>query len=54
MAEFFAMGGYASYVWSAVGISALVIALNIWAAHRGHRQMLITLRRRAQVERDRG
>ncbi|MEM9384650.1 MAG: heme exporter protein CcmD [Pseudomonadota bacterium] len=54
MNEFLAMGGYASYVWSAVSVSAVVIALNVWAAHRGHRQMLISLRRRAQLERDRG
>ncbi len=51
MMEFFAMGGYAGYVWSAVGISAIVMALNVWAARRSHRQMLVTLRRRAQVER---
>ncbi len=26
MAEFFAMGGYAAFVWSAYGVTALVLA----------------------------
>jgi heme exporter protein D len=34
MTEFFAMGGYAPYVWSAYGITLLVILLNIWSARR--------------------
>ena len=29
MSEFLNMGGYAIYVWSAYGITALVLALNI-------------------------
>jgi len=27
---FFAMGGYGQYVWSAYGLAALVIALNLY------------------------
>ena len=38
MAEFFAMGGYGGYVWSAFGFAALVLlgllAQSWWAAHR--------------------
>ena len=35
MKEFLAMGGYAAYVWTAYGMTAVVIALNVWAAqHR--------------------
>ena len=36
MSEFLAMGGYASYVWSAWGITLLVLVLNAWSARRRH------------------
>jgi heme exporter protein D len=29
MSDFFAMGGYAFFVWSAYGLSAVVLALNV-------------------------
>jgi heme exporter protein D len=32
--EFFAMGGYAAYVWSAYGITLLVLVVSAWAARR--------------------
>ena len=34
MTEFLQMGGYAPYVWSAYGITLLVLLLNIWSARR--------------------
>lgn len=37
MSEFLNMGGYAAYVWSSMGIGAMVLILNIvlpMAAHR--------------------
>jgi heme exporter protein D len=34
MAEFLAMGGYAQFVWSAFGITAVVIVFNIVSARR--------------------
>lgn len=34
MTEFLAMGGHGPYVWSAYGITLLVVLLNIWAARR--------------------
>jgi heme exporter protein D len=37
MADFFAMGGYAWYVWMAYGVTALAIAIEI-AAVRGRRK----------------
>ena len=40
MSEFLAMGGYGSYVWSAWGITLLVIVLNGWLARRRHMQSL--------------
>ena len=34
MIDFFAMGGYAAYVWSAYGITLLVLAVSAWTARR--------------------
>jgi heme exporter protein CcmD len=31
MSSFFAMNGYGFYVWSAYGITALAIAVELWA-----------------------
>lgn len=30
MNNFFAMGGYADYVWSAYGLTMLVLVMNAW------------------------
>jgi heme exporter protein D len=42
MKEFFAMGGYAFYVWGSYGITALVLAAEVVA--------VIVRRRRARAE----
>lgn len=34
MIDFFGMGGYAAYVWSAYGITLAVLLANVWAAKR--------------------
>ena len=34
MNEFFAMGGYANFVWPAYGITALVLVANFWWVRR--------------------
>ncbi len=34
MTEFFAMGGYAPYVWSCFGLTVVVLFINLWAAKR--------------------
>ncbi|MDY6956412.1 MAG: heme exporter protein CcmD [Pseudomonadota bacterium] len=34
--EFFAMGGYAFYVWSAYGLAVLVFVYNAWIPARRH------------------
>jgi heme exporter protein D len=50
MAAFFAMGGYAGYVWPAYGITALVLialALASVAAERRARRQLAALEQRA-------
>jgi heme exporter protein D len=44
--EFFAMGGYAGYVWGSVGACALAIALESWLLKRRHRRLVEGLRRR--------
>lgn len=40
MKEFLAMGGYAAYVWTAYGLTAIVMGLNVWLAQRRYRQAL--------------
>ena len=40
MAEFFHMGGYAVYVWSSIGITAVVLLLNIVLPLQRHREVL--------------
>lgn len=44
MSEFWRMGGYGAYVWSAYGITLAVLVLNVWAAKRAHRRSLRRLR----------
>lgn len=44
MSEFLHMGGYASYVWSAWGITLAVLVYNAWAAYRYHATALSRLR----------
>jgi heme exporter protein D len=40
--EFFAMGGYAQYVWGSYLLAALVLVLNVW----------MPLRQRAAIKRN--
>ena len=39
-----AMGGYAAYVWTAYGITAVVIGLNVWLAQRRYSKALLAVR----------
>jgi heme exporter protein D len=48
MSEFFSMGGYAAYVWSAYAVTALVLGLNAIAPVRAERAALAHLARRQQ------
>ena len=43
--EFFAMGGYASYVWGAYGVTAVAIAAELWFLVRRRRTLLLRLGR---------
>ena len=38
--DFFAMGGYAFYVWGAYGVTALAIAVELWVLARRRRTLL--------------
>ena len=45
-ADFWAMGGYAPYVWSSFGLTFAVLVANVIVAIRAHRKMLRELRGR--------
>jgi len=48
--EFFRMGGYAGYVWTAYGMTALVLLLNWWSARRCEAQEQASARRRSGTD----
>ena len=49
-AEFFAMGGYALYVWCSFGVSALVLLLEPLAIQARHRAIVRRLQREVMAE----
>jgi heme exporter protein D len=48
LSDFLAMGGYAFYVWVSYGVTALLIALELWTLrarkHRARKQARLTAR----------
>jgi heme exporter protein D len=38
--EFWAMGGYGVYVWGSMGVSAALLALEVWLARVGRQQAM--------------
>lgn len=42
--QFWAMGGYAVYVWGSVGVTALLMALEVVQARWAHRAVLSQLK----------
>ena len=44
-AEFFAMGGYAVYVWGSYGVAACLLAAELWLLARRRRTLLRRLGR---------
>lgn len=48
MAEFFNMGGYAFYVWTAYGIAFVVLTANVLGARACERRLRAELERRAR------
>lgn len=49
-AEFFAMGGYALYVWSSFGVCALVLLLEPLAVRARHRVIVRRLQHEVMAE----
>ena len=50
MSEFLNMGGYALYVWSAFGITLVVLIANAILPMRREKQLLHSLKKRQQRE----
>ncbi|HWI78608.1 MAG TPA: heme exporter protein CcmD [Ramlibacter sp.] len=48
--EFFAMGGYALYVWGAFGACAVALALEPFLVSRRRRAIVGSLRRHARAD----
>ena len=48
MSEFLDMGGYAPYVWSAYGVTLVVMVYSAWAAYRHHTAALSRLQERGE------
>ncbi|UYO75336.1 heme exporter protein CcmD [Halomonas qinghailakensis] len=48
--EFFAMGGHGPYVWSAWGITALLMLVIVWHARQERSQLLKGVKRRVRRE----
>lgn len=44
-AEFWAMGGYAVYVWGSFAMTAFLMAVEVWQARRQHAITLTALQR---------
>jgi len=49
-AEFFAMGGYALYVWGSFGVCLVALAMELVLVGRRQQAILQSLRRQAQAE----
>jgi heme exporter protein D len=47
--EFWAMGGYAVYVWGSVGVTALLMAVEVLQARWAHRVVLNQLKNEQAV-----
>lgn len=48
--DFFAMGGYALYVWGSFGMSALAFVVEPFLIGRRHKDIVRTLRRQLAAE----
>jgi len=51
LSDFFAMGGYAQYVWGAYGAALVVLVGNIWSALRRDRTVRKELRNLEELRR---
>jgi heme exporter protein D len=48
--EFLSMGGYASYVWTSYGLTALILVWNSWAARRSEAEQQLSAQRRSSAD----
>jgi heme exporter protein D len=51
--SFFHMGGYAEFVWTSYGLTALVLVWNWWAARRSEAEAQIGAKRRNEIAMER-
>ena len=49
-ADFWAMGGYAVYVWGSVGVTVLLIVIEIWQARQARREALQQVRAHMELD----
>jgi heme exporter protein D len=52
VADFFHMGGYAFYVWGSFGLTAVVVAVEIWQVRAKRREILRNLSSDSESEND--
>jgi heme exporter protein CcmD len=50
--KFIAMGGYAGFVWSAYGLTTLVLLWNWWSARRNEAEAQESARRRYSISQE--
>lgn len=48
--DFFAMGGYALYVWGSFGVCAVAFVAETWLIKKRYKDIVRTLRRQAAAE----
>jgi heme exporter protein D len=51
--DFFTMGGYAAYIWSAYGIALMILVGNLISAWRSKRKMLQKIKQQFLMENNR-
>jgi heme exporter protein CcmD len=51
--SFFHMGGYAGFVWTSYGLTALVLVWNWWAARRSEAEAQLGAQRRNEIAMER-
>jgi heme exporter protein D len=47
--DFLSMGGYGLYVWGSMGMSALVLLIEVWQARQGRERALRQVRHELQA-----
>ena len=49
IAEFFAMGGYGQFVWSAIGLTLILITIEIITVRRQYKKVVQRIKRIQQI-----